>query len=54
MHQRVLTTSYIATMSANEQQCILDDVDRVIADFVEPIELPYVTTTYVARVRPRP
>jgi SAM-dependent methyltransferase len=49
LHQRVLTTSYIAVLDSSEQRKILDDVDRVVASFDEPFELPYVTTTYCAR-----
>jgi hypothetical protein len=44
-----LTTSYIAVLDSSEQRKILDDVDRVVASFDEPFELPYVTTTYCAR-----
>ena len=49
LHQRVLTTSYIAVLDEKEQRKILDDVDRVVENFDEPFELPYVTTTYCAR-----
>jgi SAM-dependent methyltransferase len=49
LHQRVLTTSYIALLDAPSQRKILDDVDRVIESFDESFDLPYVTTTYCAR-----
>ena len=49
LHQRVLTTSYIAVLDATEQRKILDDVDDVVASFDETFDLPYVTTTYCAR-----
>lgn len=49
LHQRVLTTSYIALLDQPAQQRILDDVDSVIEGFDEPFELPYVTTTYCSR-----
>lgn len=48
LHQRVLTTSYIAVLDSSQQQKILEDVDRIIKSFDEPFELPYVTTTYCA------
>ncbi|MGD1013369.1 MAG: class I SAM-dependent methyltransferase [Acidimicrobiales bacterium] len=49
LHQRVLSTSYIAVLDAPEQRKILDDVDSVVASFDETFDLPYVTTTYCAR-----
>lgn len=52
LDQRVLTTSYIALMNEDEQRALLDDVHRVLDDLPEVIDLPYVTTTYCARVRP--
>jgi ubiquinone/menaquinone biosynthesis C-methylase UbiE len=49
LHERVLSTSYIAMMSPQEQKAILKDVDDIIASFEESFELPYVTTTFCAR-----
>lgn len=49
LHQRVLSTSYLAVLDESDQRAILRDVDRVIEGFDEPFELPYVTTTYCAR-----
>jgi ubiquinone/menaquinone biosynthesis C-methylase UbiE len=49
LHQRVLTTSYIAVMDKRDQDLILRDVDQIIEGFDEHFELPYVTTTYCAR-----
>jgi SAM-dependent methyltransferase len=53
LRQRVLTTSYIAVMSANERRVLLADVDEVIAHLPEPVELPYVTDAYRARTASR-
>lgn len=49
LRRRVLSTSYIAVMEPEEQQAILDEVARLVRDFDEPFELPYLTTTYCAR-----
>jgi SAM-dependent methyltransferase len=49
LHQRVLSTSYIAVLDESEQDRILRGVDEIIKDFDESFELPYVTTTYCAR-----
>lgn len=45
----VLTTSYVAVMGEEEQAAILKDVAGVVSEFDEPLELPYVTTTFCAR-----
>ncbi len=48
LERRVLSTSYIAVMDPDAQQRILDDVARVVREFDEYFEIPYVTTTYCA------
>jgi len=48
LRQRVLTTSYIAVMDAEDQDSIMRDVQRVIDRLPETIELPYVTDVYRA------
>lgn len=48
LHQRVLSTSYLAVMAPEEQKRILDKVDVLIDGFDEFFELPYVTTMYCA------
>ncbi len=50
LDQRVLTTSYIAVMNAAEQAIILDDVRSVVEEFPDEFDLPYVTSTYCARL----
>ena len=49
VRQRVLTTSYIATMGDGERAALMEDVDEVIDQLEEPVTLPYVTTAYSAR-----
>jgi hypothetical protein len=48
LEQRVLSTSYIAVMDHDAQRRILGDVARVVRDFDEYFEIPYLTTTYCA------
>jgi ubiquinone/menaquinone biosynthesis C-methylase UbiE len=50
--QRVLTTSYIATMEQEERDRLIASVREVADQLVEPIVLPYVTTAYTARAVP--
>jgi ubiquinone/menaquinone biosynthesis C-methylase UbiE len=47
--QRVLTTSYIATMEQEERDRLIASVQEVADQLVEPIVLPYITTAYTAR-----
>ncbi len=49
LERRVLSTSYIAVMGHDEQRAIVEGVARLVSDFDEPFELPYLTTTYCAR-----
>lgn len=49
IRQRVLTTSYIATMAEGERAALMEGVDEVINQLDEPIALPYVTSAYSAR-----
>lgn len=48
LERRVLSTSYIAVMTHEAQQRILDDVAEVVQDFDDYFEIPYLTTTYCA------
>lgn len=48
LDRRVLSTSYIAVMAPDAQQRILDDVSKIVRDFDEYFEIPYLTTTYCA------
>jgi SAM-dependent methyltransferase len=48
LFQRVLTTSYIAVMDAEEQRTVMRDVEWVVDPLPETIELPYVTDVYRA------
>ncbi len=50
--QRVLSTSYIATMEEQERDRLIASVRGVSDQLVEPIVLPYVTTAYTARAVP--
>lgn len=52
--QRVLTTSYIATMEQEERDRLIASVREVADQLVEPIVLPYVTTAYTAKARLAP
>jgi SAM-dependent methyltransferase len=49
LRRRVLTTSYIATMSEDDRQALMRDVDVVVNELPEPITLPYVTNAYTAK-----
>ena len=53
LERRVLSTSYIAVMDPDAQQRILGDVTRIVQEFDEYFEIPYLTTTYCARVPER-
>jgi hypothetical protein len=47
--QRVLTTSYLAAMSAEERAPLMTNVATVIDKLPEPVVMPYVTDVYCAR-----
>ena len=46
---RVRSVSYVAEMSADQQQEYVDRVLALVSDFDEPFDLPYVTHVYWAR-----
>ncbi|HUZ40171.1 MAG TPA: class I SAM-dependent methyltransferase [Acidimicrobiales bacterium] len=46
--QRVLSTSYVAVMDADEQASVIRDVKRVVAPLPAIFELPYITDVYRA------
>ena len=46
--QRTLTTSYITLMDEEPRRHLSSEVLRTLAKLPDPVEMPYVTTTYVA------
>ncbi len=49
--QRVLSTSYLAVLPADEQAALADRVRALVAPLGERFELPYVSVAYAARLR---
>lgn len=51
---RAASASYVVAMEPPERAALLEQVRAIVADFDEPIALPYITDTFTTRRRDQP